>query len=239
MTATYGTAYFEQVSVPLSSLHPNFNYSDAMLSSKIIALKADNEEFARVYTCEARGHKPVDITYLMPAFVRVFFNPQRPEVWLAGYVINTQAPFRYFIVLDAAHKAALLAQHGISENDLSEVTCIWIKRDKIAMTERLQVYFTSMVDAFRIGKAHIFGGSTEAKVVGLQKQIMPHDFANGTALVGDEFTNYWIYYVGRWESVFTMLRFVTKQFIGGFFKKKAQPKVPVLPTEPQKGELVA
>lgn len=209
-----------------------------MLSTKIIKTAQEIDQFSSLYFKESRGHKPVDSTYLRQChLVRVFYRADTPNEWLGGYVINTNAPYRYFVVLDEDLKNKLLLEHGITEDDISEVTCICIKSRQMSQIERMQIYFTSMVDAFAAGKSYIFGGSTEPKIVALQQQIMPHDFHSGTTYVGDEFTDYWIYYTGRIESVFTMLRFILSELARPFSKPKRKTAQPV--TSKSADELVA
>lgn len=83
-----------------------------------------------------------------------------------------------------------------------------------------------MLDAYALGKPYIFGGSTEAGTVKLQKRIMPRDFHQGTATVGDQETSYWIYYVGRLESILTMLRFVAVEYFRAKFKTRTRRRRP-------------
>jgi hypothetical protein len=203
-----------------------------MLKSKIIASQRKRERFAELFQIAARGHKKVTDSYLEKSKIRVFYFADNPKLWKAGYVINTEPDFRYFEVFDNEQKQSLLTQNQMNENDISEVTCIWIESKGVSTVERLQVYFMSMIDAFKAGKSYIFGGSTEPKVIQLQKQIMPHDFANGEAQICDEKASFSVYYVGRWESVYTMIRFVLKQWIGKKVKKISieKPSMP-LPRE--------
>ncbi|MFD0878294.1 hypothetical protein ACFQ1A_29280, partial [Massilia pinisoli] len=177
-----------------------------MLLSRIIASASERERFALIYQLASRGHKEVSAEYLEKSKIRVFYFSENPKVWKAGYVINTEPDFRYFEVFDNDTKNALLAKNKMSENDIAEVTCIWIESKGISTFERLQVYFQSMIDGIRVGKSYIFGGSTERKVMKLQKEIMPHDFASGEARIGDELTEFSVYFVGRWESLYTMTR---------------------------------
>lgn len=197
-----------------------------MLCSKIIQESAEIDQFSRLYFAASRGHKPVERSYLLRSTVRVFFRLEKPSEWLGGYVINTHPPFRYFVVFDEIQKGEIMSSHQIGEGDISEVTCIWIRGRYLIAAERLQVYLKSMLDAFTLGKPYIFGGSTEPGTVKLQKRIMPRDFHQGVALVGDQETSYWIYYVGRLESVFTMLRFVTTEFLRTKLKTKSQRRRP-------------
>ncbi|MEI7584479.1 hypothetical protein [Runella sp.] len=195
-----------------------------MLKRKKITSKGEWERFVLIFEMACRGHKSVALSYLENARVTVFYHPKRPDEWIAGYVVNSSTPFRYFEVLSDTKKTNLLAQFTMLEGEISEVTCIWIDNTKASKKERLQVYFYSMIDAFKAGKKYIFGGSTEQKVMAIQKPIMPHDFADGIARIGDEVTPFQIYYVGRWESIYTMSRFLIRQL----FDKKRRNTPPVV-----------
>jgi hypothetical protein len=146
--------------------------------------------------------------------VRVFFEAATPKCWEAGFIINSTPEFRYFETLEESIKLAKLAEHGITEDNMCEVTCIWMNSSTLKVSQRMYVYFWTMIDGVLAGKDYLFGGSTEPKVIALQRQVMPRPFIDDEVEINGYRTNRSLYYTKRWEGVLIMLGFIGRRLLG-------------------------
>ncbi|MBD2751851.1 Clp protease/crotonase-like domain-containing protein [Spirosoma validum] len=162
----------------------------------------------------------VDRAYLTNALIRVFFHANDPEHWVASYVVNTEAPFRYLSVLTVAKRTDLLRQHGIAEANLAEITLL--SRDRRmnwTPGEREFYYSMSLWDALRTGRQYILGGTVEEKLAGAQMEVLDHLFYEGELDFFGKSKYGWLYYASwfgaLWNALGRVVRLVLNQ--------KAQP----------------
>lgn len=114
-------------------------------------------KFIELY--KSKNGENVSIQYLAQCeAVKVLTNVNGD--WIAGYCVNAQSDFRYLNVLDDYSKKVVLRDKNIQENDLVEITCIWMNREVLKDDfTRLNVYFSSLRDALSTNKVIIIGGS--------------------------------------------------------------------------------
>ena len=130
----------------------------------------------------------VDMGYLVTAsLVRVFYITE--DQWLAGYVINDKSPMRYFEPFDAFNKKIILRDAGLTEIQMSEITCIWIdsKLTKMDSNARLFVYRSSVQDAANTEKEYTIGGSVIFTVWRTFQIILPNTLYFGLVPFEDKY----------------------------------------------------
>jgi hypothetical protein len=139
------------------------NYDGKVLQSKVIKTIPDFEKFMAYY--HKTNTVSVSLDYLVACYlVRVFFYNE--DEWVAGYVINSSAPMRYFEVFSNYEKGLILRDKGLKENNMVEISTTWISLGltRIDPNARIEVYMQSIKDAYETNKPIIIGGSKKMTV---------------------------------------------------------------------------
>lgn len=129
--------------------------------------------------------------------------------WIAGYCINQEANFRYLEFLNDYSKKVMLRDKGLVEDELVEITCIWMNREVLKNEQvRLMVYFTSLEDALETNQPVIIGGS---KIMAVWKNFeipLPYELYFGLVPFSEKYEMAKIVYA-KAEEVY---QFVGEQF---------------------------
>lgn len=156
----------------------------------------------------------VDKAYLEQATCRIFYHAATPDCWLAGYTINQKPPFRCLLVFDAGQRAALLRQHHLREQQLTEITLLCRDRSYRWQTlEREQYYLTSIWDALRTGCQFILGATANAKLVGDLKLVLNQVLYDGDVMLFGSNRHGWVLYTARWQALGNILKHVGRTFL--------------------------
>lgn len=145
-----------------------------MLLSRLLTQPNELAQFATDYQCQAYG-VTIQPNYLQRAQVRVFYRPFQPKIYLAGFVINPEAPLRYFMAPGEVAKRQTLEKINLQESDLVEIGAIWFSRYQSAVRSfhRVQFYSWMMYDAWRTRRPVLLGGSFIQQVQGQQRVVLP------------------------------------------------------------------
>lgn len=164
-----------------------------MFKSKLISTREELNRF--IAFNQANQGAPVSMEYLTNAKVRVFFEKERPDRYLAGYAVNACPPFRYLSVMSTEESKMHLDAHQIRESDIVEITMIVKKRSyRWSWLERLVYYSRSVVDAKATGRPIIFGGTVSPKLKQWMMQVLPQIFFSGEANFFGMKKNMWLFY---------------------------------------------
>ena len=167
------------------------------LTTRILMSATELEAFAKTFA--AMGGTAVPIDYLRQARPRGFC---RGGDLVAGYVLNTRAPFRYASWIPEGPRGDIAHRGFLVEPKSAELTCIWMAKGKLTKLERDDVYVRSGIDAFRSGKSFIFGGSRVDALARTQKRVLSNTVYSGRATFDAPCE---IYYASRSMMVFKMI----------------------------------
>jgi len=167
------------------------------LTTRILTSATELEAFGQTF--DAMGGTAVPIDYLLQARPRGFF---RGRELVAGYVLNTRAPFRYASWIPEGPRGEIARRGFLVEPTSAELTCIWMAKGKLTKLERDHVYVRSGIDAFRSGKPFIFGGSRVDALARTQKRVLSNTVYSGSATFDAPCE---IYYASRSMMVFNMI----------------------------------
>ena len=167
------------------------------LTTRILTSATELEAFAKTF--EAMGGTAVPIDYLLQAQPRGFF---RGRELVAGYVLNTRAPFRYASWIPEAPRGGIAGRGLLVEPTSAELTCIWMAKGGLTKLERDNVYVRSGIDALRSGKRFIFGGSRVDALARSQKRVLSNTVYAGRATFDAPCE---IYYASRSIMIFNMI----------------------------------
>ena len=167
------------------------------LTTRILTSVTELEAFAKKF--EAMGGNAIPIGYLLQARARGFF---RGRELVAGYVLNTRAPFRYASWIPEGPRGEIARRGFLVEPTSAELTCIWMAKGKLTKLERDNVYVRSGIDALRSGKAFVFGGSRVDALARSQKRVLSNTVYSGTATFDAPCE---IYYAQRGKMVLNMV----------------------------------
>jgi hypothetical protein len=148
------------------------------LTSRTLSIDSELESFARTF--ESHGGNGVAPDYLRQARVRGFF---RGDELVAGYVLNSRAPYRYSSWIPAQIGAELQQRGYLIEATCAELTCMWMGKG-LRKLERNRIYVQLVADAFRSGKRFILAGSTVEKLARIQKCTLPKTVYRGESTFG-------------------------------------------------------
>ena len=162
------------------------------LTGRMLSSDSELESFARMFG--SHGGNAVAPGYLRQAKARGFF---RGDELLAGYVLNSRAPFRYSSWVPAQIGAELQRRGYLVEATCAELTCMWMSKG-LRKLERNRIYVQLVVDAFRSGKRFIFAGSTIEKLARIQKCTLPQTVYRGESTFGGSCE---MYRAGRYRMV--------------------------------------
>jgi hypothetical protein len=147
-------------------------FANSGVTSLNLSSYNDLEKFQEFYNVESKT--PVDMAYLLTADRVVAMISLKGE-WLGGYIINAKTPLRYLSFLNEAEIRVLERDQNVSQEDMVEITCIWVKPKlrRISAEARMQVYFESVSDAITTGKSVVIGGSVMLTVWKTFERILP------------------------------------------------------------------
>lgn len=169
-----------------------------MLQVRTLTTEAELEQFSRLYGQKSQGI-PANVNFLHHGVTRVFTNPDNPDHWIAGYVINDRPAYRYLTVLEGVDTQALLTQHGINSADIVEIGAIWMDLRALGQKGRWLVYQYMMGDAYATGKSIVLGGTAHARIRDFQMQVTKYPLFEGDVQLGDKVQHIWEYYARRDE----------------------------------------
>lgn len=159
--------------------------TSARFTSRILINDADKEDFALTYDAMRRARGKTGLIpeeYLGHAVLRGFFKNGE---MVAGYSFNSVAPFRYESAIPAAACIALQNSGYLVESTSCELTCMWMRKDKLTPFERNAVYVRSVIDTFKAEKRYVIAGANVPAVAQIQKRMFPKTIYYGpSALEG-------------------------------------------------------
>jgi hypothetical protein len=174
-----------------------------------------------------RATNPLDLNYLSQSKVRGFLV--RGEL-VGGYVLNSKGPFRYFNWVPKNVNNINKISHFFV--DAVEITCIWINHEKISKFNRNIIYLMAIIDGLLSKKRYIIGGSINAKVASIQKEVLKQTIYKGEVELPGQPTGeiyasnwlqalYWVSVIFISESVKDIFKLTTrtlkpKKVSGGF-----------------------
>lgn len=149
----------------------------------------------------------ISVAYLQHADVHIFTRPNAPNRWVAGYAINTQAPFRYLGVLPGTSGSDVLRRHSLALEHLVEITLLIRARDIDWLSgERELYYLQSILDALLTGRRVVLGGSVKEAHRQTQMKILDQPLYDGYLDIAGSPTRGWLYYATRWGVVRNVFR---------------------------------
>ena len=163
------------------------NYKGKVLQSKVIKTIPDFEKFMAYY--HKTNTVSVGLDYLAACdVVRVFFYNEGE--WMAGYIINSFAPMRYFEVFSIYEKGLILRDKGLKEDEMCEISTTWITLGltRIDPNARIEVYMKSIQDAYETNKPIIIGGSKKMTVWQTFQKILTKEMYFGKIVFEGETT---------------------------------------------------
>ena len=179
-----------------------------MLQSLLISETADLEKYIEIYR---KLGMFASLSYLQESSVYVFYRKQKPDEWLAGYVITAEGPSRYLPLIPVGTLLEVVKKFKIERNDLVEIGGLFIKTRRVTNAERLQVYIQMLWNAYRTGRNIIMTGSFVVKEREKQMKLFPQ-------LIFDEDIDYhgadrnlWIYFGRRDGLAFRFMRAVWQE----------------------------
>lgn len=180
-----------------------------MVKSKIIS----GSDLGRFIEFNQRNNgATVSVEYLETARVRIFYDPSDEEHWLAGYAVNTVAPFRYLTVLSDDQRVTLLSEHDIREENMVEITMI--VRDKSYRWNNFQrfMYFSrSIIDALATGRGVIFGGTVNPRLRDFMMSVLGKMFFVGSANFFGKQRHMWLFYDKKFNVIANLFLINIKQ----------------------------
>jgi hypothetical protein len=148
-----------------------------VLKEKLLTKHADLLTFTNLY--HAKGGVNTTVGYLENCRVVKVFEDQQ-GIWQAGYCINDSSTMRYLEPFEPLLKKRILKDKNLNEEDLAEITQIWMNRTMLLDdTLRLKIYFSSINDGILAGKPFLIGGSKVASVWKSYENILPHELYFG------------------------------------------------------------
>ncbi|MCX6110412.1 MAG: hypothetical protein NTZ90_12505 [Proteobacteria bacterium] len=154
-------------------------------------LKSEEDLLAFQVEFKQRAGNALDLDYLRASKVRGYFT-SKGEM-LAGFVMRTEGPLRYYGWLSAEDRKPRLGDR-VKPEDFVEITCIWMKKGRIHPFERGQIYFESIALAALSGKRALLGGSFVEKVKDLQMLVMSFPYRKVDVESDGERRTLWLYF---------------------------------------------
>ncbi len=177
---------------------------------RVLLLPTDLHYFRMKYEAASGGKISTD--YLEKSFVRGFYN-RRGEM-IGGYIVNTKPSFRYLeYIPDIEVKKIPLKPNT---DRIAEVTCIWIERKKIDLSQRYQIYTQLIADCLKSGADYILGGAVVEKVKNIQFQILNQPLWEG---VSTQSQYQWIYFGKRDELVLNYVKALGRHVKGLYYDR--------------------
>lgn len=177
------------------------------LRKKTIAGTEDLEKYASIF--EELSGLPVDMEYLKRAHVVVFVASESRE-WLAGYVMNTDPPYRVFG--NHIPDGALLEPWAddLLKKRCIECTMIWMRKSHMTRLYEVQVFTAVALEAFA-SRSDIFIAGTFRRTMWLKEKdfgarLIYHGPGNGRHANREGWVYGWI--GGRWTYLSLCLYFI-------------------------------
>jgi hypothetical protein len=148
------------------------------LQSRDLTSQKDFEKFVEIYCNEKKGVE-TSIGYLKRcSLVRIYEDITGK--WQGGYCINQDISLRYFEPFDETLKKRILKDKNLLENEIVEISQIWMNREVLLdEANRMNIYLSSVKSALDTNKHIIIGGSKVASVWKSYELIMPHELFFG------------------------------------------------------------
>ncbi len=178
-----------------------------MLRTRTLTTIKELEAYAELY--RLKSGVSVSLSYLQCSHVRVFYRSSSPHKWIGGYVQNGKGDLRYFQAFSSERKVELLAQIGVNAADILETGCTFI--DRLAPTERHQIYIVMILEAYFSQKPVLLGGAVVRQIQNYQMQTMPHLLFEESMVFGGKVVQMKQYYAFRNEFLSRSLRLLVQE----------------------------
>lgn len=156
-------------------------YVDPILCRPLITAE-ELSEFCRISS--PKLPRDIDEAYARQGQCYAFCRPSDPDYWYGGFVLNEKPAFRSLALYSEAYKYQLLDQHKLSENDMVEISCLWMNVHRIRPLERIWIYTQLLYKAYTTGKQAIIAFCFLPKLQAMQRQVLDQLLDEGTACVG-------------------------------------------------------
>lgn len=164
---------------------------------------------------------PVEATYLDKANVWIFSRPATPDEWVAAYAVNTRAEFRCLSVISPDQRTQALDQHGLSEDRLVELTLLSRNRALGWLPgERDYYYRMGFLDALKMGKRHLLGGTTDPDLLGFQQQLLDRVLFEGDLSFFGHNKYGWLIYTSWFGAIGNAILFSARQVWASLSSKR-------------------
>ena len=154
-------------------------------------LKSEEDLLTFQVEFKQRAGNALGMDYLRGSKVRGYFT-SKGEM-LAGFVMRTEGPLRYYGWLSAEDRKPRPGDRVLPD-DFVEITCIWMKMGRIHPFRRGQIYFESIALAALSGKRALLGGSFVEKVKDLQMRVMSFPYRKVEVESDGESRTLWLYF---------------------------------------------
>lgn len=174
---------------------------------KHISTPEELSQFEAYYSQKSRGlqAKPA---YLAKACTLVFYRYARPDRWLGGVALNSQAPFRYLASFDEVTTQELLNSKNIDPCSLLEITCLWMNRQHISSFERFMIYFLFLGKVCLSPPQTIICGSFHQGLIKMYEQLFASILVEGVVEAAGHKAYAKTFYTTRHKLLWRMLRLV-------------------------------
>jgi hypothetical protein len=164
------------------------------MKRKILMTDSELDQFRAGFS--VKNTTPLSSNYCRQAVVVGYFDD---DAIVGGYILNSTAPYRYWEWLpEAARPSHALTR--IVAQPATEITAIWMDKNRIDRFGRIALYSRLALDVIRHGRTYILGGSLYTKVAGIQKEVLPRIvFSGPTGLQGQPIGE--IYYARKTQFV--------------------------------------
>lgn len=143
-----------------------------MLQAQQLTSIEDLQRYADIYFSKSAFRVPVQ--YLQRSNVWVFVPKNRKNKWMAGYVSNDNGALRYLSILPEKTKETIMHAHGMTNDNVIEIGCMFLNSRSVKPVERAQFYVHMIFKAFMTGKKFILGGAFSKKVQETQMKVLSH-----------------------------------------------------------------
>ena len=156
------------------------NQTSTRLTSRILTDDIEIQAFAATYF-SVGGEVQIPEEYLYRASARGFFKDGE---MVAGYLFNDSSPFRYETLIPDEPRVKLQKLGYFVESTSCELTCMWMRKDKLTNFERNAVYIRSTVDTFQTERRYVIAGSVVEALARIQKRTLPRTLYHGLLAKG-------------------------------------------------------
>lgn len=157
---------------------------------KLLTFMVEKNQYRQTYETLSGGK--ISDEYLAQGQVRAFYN--RKNEMVAGYIINSTPNFRYIDYIPEADRTHLAID--IQNDKIMEITCIWIKKEKLERGQRHAIYLQLIQDCLATDTDYVLGGSVVEKIRDLQQSVLRHALWEGMSTKSQY---QWVYFGKRIE----------------------------------------